>query len=348
MAVTEPLTLLYRGPLSSCNYACTYCPFGKRRETAAELALDRTALERFVGHVLERGAPTGVLFTPWGEALVRPWYREAIARLSRAPHVKKVAIQTNLHAPLAFLDAADISKVGLWCTYHPGETTLGRFLERAARLEAYGASFSVGVVGLRAHFDAIETLRAALPPHRYLWVNAYKREPDYYRSEDVARLIRVDPHFATNLRPHQSLGRPCRTGRSVFSVDGQGTVRRCHFVPQRLGNLYDGTLRRATSDLPCPNASCGCHIGYVHLVALGLDALYGPGLLERALPSASGETAPALDGRGEDRAVPPRSGATVSAVREDRKRKSMSLAATQLEGDGGATRTRRAAIVEAP
>ena len=35
------LSILYRGPLSSCNYACAYCPFAKRTETAAELAHDR-------------------------------------------------------------------------------------------------------------------------------------------------------------------------------------------------------------------------------------------------------------------------------------------------------------------
>ncbi len=42
------LSILYRGPLSSCNYDCPYCPFAKRQETAAELLVDRAALERFV------------------------------------------------------------------------------------------------------------------------------------------------------------------------------------------------------------------------------------------------------------------------------------------------------------
>ena len=27
------LSILYRGPLSSCNYGCEYCPFAKHRET---------------------------------------------------------------------------------------------------------------------------------------------------------------------------------------------------------------------------------------------------------------------------------------------------------------------------
>ena len=30
--------ILYRGPLSSCNYACDYCPFAKRAESRVELA----------------------------------------------------------------------------------------------------------------------------------------------------------------------------------------------------------------------------------------------------------------------------------------------------------------------
>ena len=41
------LSILYRGPLSSCNYGCAYCPFAKHAETAAELDADRRALERF-------------------------------------------------------------------------------------------------------------------------------------------------------------------------------------------------------------------------------------------------------------------------------------------------------------
>ncbi|MEN8446791.1 MAG: radical SAM protein, partial [Cyanobacteria bacterium J06555_13] len=28
------LSILYRGPLLSCNYGCEYCPFAKRQQTA--------------------------------------------------------------------------------------------------------------------------------------------------------------------------------------------------------------------------------------------------------------------------------------------------------------------------
>ncbi|GAB5549038.1 MAG: hypothetical protein SangKO_087980 [Sandaracinaceae bacterium] len=98
-------------------YACEYCPFAKRKESPVELARDRDALDRFVSWVEARGGETSVFFTPWGEALVRRWYRDAIVRLGHLPHLRRVAIQTNLHAPLDFLREAARDRVALWCTY---------------------------------------------------------------------------------------------------------------------------------------------------------------------------------------------------------------------------------------
>ena len=58
-------------------------------------------------------------------------------------------------------------------------------------------------------------------------------------------------------------------------------MRRCHFVPTRLGNLYDGSYLTALGPRPCENAFCDCHIGYVHLKRLSLDEVFGNGILER-------------------------------------------------------------------
>ena len=279
------LRLLYRGPLESCNYGCDYCPFAKKVDSRAELAADRAALERFVGWVGGRRARIGVLFTPWGEALVRRSYQDAIVTLSRMDHVERAAIQTNLSGDLAFLARAEASKVALWATYHPEWTRRARFVDRVRAVRARGAGISVGVVGFRRFADEIEALRAELPEDVYLWINAPKRlEPP--TAEDVARLSRIDPHFATNTRAHPSLGRSCRAGASVVSIDGAGDVRRCHFVDEVIGNLYDGSFDAALRERPCPNATCGCHIGYVHLDALELDAVYGDGILERIPTSA--------------------------------------------------------------
>jgi len=274
------LTLLYRGPLASCDYDCPYCPFAKRRDSPETLRADRAALERFTGWAAgQDGDRLRILFTPWGEGLVRSWYRRAMVELSRLPHVERVAIQTNLSCRTAWLDDADLGSLALWCTYHPGQTPYDRFLGKALDLAARGVRFSVGVVGLPEHHAEALRLREALPDHVYLWVNA--AEGRTYPDAEAAAWTGIDPLFPYSRHPHRSAGLPCRTGESVVSVDGAGTVRRCHFVPAELGNLYDGSYRAALRPRACPLAVCDCHIGYVHLEPPGLYDVFAGGILER-------------------------------------------------------------------
>ncbi|MGE0711707.1 MAG: STM4011 family radical SAM protein [Planctomycetota bacterium] len=281
--MSAALTLLYRGALVSCNYACAYCPFAKRQETRAEQERDRAQLERFVAWVEGQGAHRlSLLFTPWGEALVRPWYRAALARLSRLAHVERVAIQTNLSVDPRWTEAADLGTLALWATFHPGQTSRARFLARCRELDRRGVRYSVGIVGLREHLAEAEALRAELDPGVYLWVNAYERDPDYYRPDEVQRLERLDPLFRLNLVRHPSRGLPCRAGHEALAVDREGALRRCHFIPEVLGDLYaPGDLERALRLRACTNETCGCYIGYLHLEPLDLYRVYAGGVLER-------------------------------------------------------------------
>ena len=293
------LSILYRGPLSSCNYACDYCPFAKRTESSAELAHDRECLERFTSWIRGRAVDRiGVLFTPWGEALVRRWYQDALAELTQLPHVVKAAIQTNISCKLDWVERCDQSKLALWCTFHPGEITRERFLAKCRELLDRGVRFSVGVVGLKEHFDDIRALRDALPPDVYLWVNAYKRGQDnlppgplavdadaqlthYYTPEMIANLTGIDPLFPLSNTRHASRGEACRAGASAITVDGDGNVRRCHFIKDVIGNIYAADFESGLRERPCANETCGCHIGYVHLDRLKLYDAFGDGVLER-------------------------------------------------------------------
>jgi MoaA/NifB/PqqE/SkfB family radical SAM enzyme len=276
------LSILYRGPLSSCNYACWYCPFAKHRETTAELADDRQALERFVGWV--EGHPQhelGILFTPWGEALIRPWYQDALIRLTNLRHVQRAVIQTNLSCRLDWVDRCDKDRLALWATYHPTEVERTRFVSQCKKLMDRGVRFSVGVVGLKEHAEEIEALRRELPESIYLWINAYKDKLDYYLEEDVRRFSQIDALFPVNNVRHSSLDRSCRAGHTVIAVDGEGTIRRCHFIKEPIGNIYDPDFEKALAPRPCTNATCGCHIGYVHMNELNLHDVFADGVLER-------------------------------------------------------------------
>ncbi|MGN6547125.1 MAG: STM4011 family radical SAM protein [Aureliella sp.] len=276
------LSILYRGPLSSCNYDCDYCPFAKHHETAAELKVDRQALERFESWCAsQQTLRLSILFTPWGEALTRRWYRDAICRLSHQPHLRKVAIQTNLSCQLDWLKQCDLERVGLWCTFHPEQVALDQFVDQCHRLDAIGAKYSVGVVGRKEHWEAAQALRTQLRPEIYMWVNAFKDQPSYYEDAEIAQWTALDPLFPINNRRHPSLGKSCRAGQTVISVDGEGTVRRCHFIKTKLGNLYEDSLETMLAPRRCTNAVCGCHIGYVHLEELQLYEVFGDGVLER-------------------------------------------------------------------
>jgi len=277
-------SILYRGPLSSCNYGCDYCPFAKRNETYEQLESDRVALARFINWCEAQsasGCELSVLFTPWGEALIRPWYQEALARFTQMPHVRRAAIQTNISCHLKWVDGCKLDRLALWCTYHPTETTRQRFLDRCYELDQRGVRYSVGIVGLKAHVEDAKWLRERLPESVYLWVNAFKRSENYYDAPTFDALTKIDPLFPINNVRHASRGNACRTGHEVFSVDGDGAMRRCHFIKEVIGNIYDEKWEATLSPRPCSAETCGCHIGYVHMNKLELYELFGDGVLER-------------------------------------------------------------------
>jgi sulfatase maturation enzyme AslB (radical SAM superfamily) len=95
-------TILYRGSLISCNYGCEYCPFAKRQQTAAELAIDKQALERFVNWIFQHPQHQfSILFTPWGEALIHKCYQQALVirmvryAIANAPYATSIFLCNN-------------------------------------------------------------------------------------------------------------------------------------------------------------------------------------------------------------------------------------------------------------
>lgn len=276
------LSILYRGPLSSCNYGCDYCPFAKHHETYAEHEADRKALQRFVDWIDSRNTDhISVLFTPWGEALVRKRYQNAITHLTQQPQVDKVAIQTNLSCRLEWVENCDKNKLALWTTFHPTQISRERFLARCLELDQRGVRFSVGMVGMKEHREEIAAMRRALPPHIYLWINAYKQRRHYYTSEELQQFTAIDPLFRVNTRNYRSVGQACQAGQSVISVDGDGTMRRCHFIKTPIGNIYEPDFEQSLYARTCTNRTCNCHIGYVHMPELNLYDVFGSGILER-------------------------------------------------------------------
>ncbi|MFD0590224.1 STM4011 family radical SAM protein [Paenibacillus sp. GCM10027627] len=276
--------IYYRGSLTSCNYDCPYCPFSKNKDSLETLAKDRAQLEAFVLWVREQGAEgtrLSIFFNPYGEGLTHRWYREAMAELSHMEHVEKVAIQTNLSAKLDWIDGLHAGKAAFWVTYHPGQVACDKFLRQCMTLYEKGIAFSVGSVGLKSATDSLKELRGKLPQDVYMWVNAYKDQPDYYTEADAAVLQEIDPHFQINAMDYDSKGKACNAGYDVFYVLGDGRVKRCYKDRQVIGNLYREGLHAISKKRPCRMACCDCYIGYIHMPELKLEEVYGESILER-------------------------------------------------------------------
>jgi MoaA/NifB/PqqE/SkfB family radical SAM enzyme len=274
--------VMYRGPLTSCNYSCAYCPFAKRLETASQLQRDRTSLRRFVDWIpIQHDERFNVLFTPWGEALVRSWYRDAFVELSHQSNVASVAVQTNLSCNIDWIRDCNLDRVGLWATLHATEVSPAAFISKVERLRELGVSMSVGMVAVPSFLDQIEDVRKCLPPDVYLWLNAQQPRSRPYRGDEVARLVAIDPHFRLTLRRERSIGRPCRAGETTFAVDGDGDMRRCHFVDEVIGNIYSSNWQSTLRPRGCPKQFCDCFLGKAQLRADELTPFFGDRLLER-------------------------------------------------------------------
>jgi MoaA/NifB/PqqE/SkfB family radical SAM enzyme len=291
------LSVLYRGPLSSCNYACDYCPFSKRRETKARLERDHAALLRFQAWVADQTQHCWrVLFTPWGEALVRRWYREALVELSHRPHVELLTVQTNLSSGLEWLARCATDRVSLWATYHPTQTSIDRFLRKVDTVRERGVRICVGVVGVPEALPRIEELKQRLPDGVYLWVNAQQPRRRPYTPEEHARLQAVDSQFPMTTRRQPSFGGFCSTGESSFTVDGDGHMRRCHFVDEVIGNVYQPGWEDTLHPRTCPRRFCDCFLGKSQLLGNQLTPFFGAAVMARLRDVPAGDS-PYMDCR---------------------------------------------------
>ena len=276
------LKILYRGSLISCNYGCEYCPFAKRQQTTAEQNLDKQQLQRFVNWISQHPQHQfSILFTPWGEALIHKHYQQALVNLTQLSHVNKVAIQTNLSCNLDWVEDCNKDSLALWATFHPEWVSRQSYVSQCLKLDKRKVRFSAGVVGFPQFKNEIAALRQELPSHIYLWINAVKKQLPQLSPSDRKFFESIDPLYHLNTHHYPSLGRSCRAGKSVISVDGEGTIRRCHFIKEPIGNIYHHNWEEVLQERDCSNDSCHCHIGYVHLDYLELDKVFGNGILER-------------------------------------------------------------------
>ena len=319
--------LLYRGSLKSCNYRCSYCPFSKRRSSEHELARDRSQWIQFYGSLAEGakeqspkpgegvderagggvderiGARVGaVMITPYGEALIHPWYWKGIAAISSLETIDAVGAQTNLSFDAEeMLDLFDRAggrrdKLRLWASFHPEMISAGRFSQQCERIVQAGVTLCAGAVGAPHNLDLIRHLREILPGEIYLWINRMDGLRRPYTQAERSAFQDIDPYFPQELKHRKAS--PANCADRLFA-EGDGTLRLCN-ISRPVNKNRDGSAP------VCGHSACSCYLAYggrrdyEHHLAFGRYPLFRVPWKPRAfffdidgtlIPRAAGRTA---------------------------------------------------------
>lgn len=277
--------IYYRGKLNTCNYTCSYCPFG-RKSHQLPTAEDKQAWERFITAIEQwEGESLQLFIIPYGEALIHRYYREGIVRLASLPQVTGISCQTNLSFPAArWLDelhasAAPVSKMKLWASFHPEMTSVNDFVQQLHTLHQAGMEVCAGAVGNPTAKITLHELRNALSPEIYLFINAMQGLKTPLSEEDIRFFSQLDNLFEYDLKNAPARWDDCSGGRSSCFVDWKGDMYACPRSQVKIGNFYEDN--GLDLSLPCRRKVCDCYIAFSNLCSHPLQQVMGDGVLWR-------------------------------------------------------------------
>ena len=277
--------IYYRGKLNSCNYTCSYCPFGKKSHLTATTQ-DEQAWNRFITAIEQwQGGPLQLFIIPYGEALIHRYYRKGIIHLAALPQVAGISCQTNLSFSAdEWLDEFSatptlISKIKIWASFHPEMTSVESFVRRLHTLYNAGIQVCAGAVGNPMAKSVLGDLRNALLPDIYLFINAMQGLKSPLSVEDIRFFTQLDNLFEYDLKNASAQWDICSGGRSSCFIDWKGDIFGCPRSQVKIGNLYQNQILDLL--LPCRRKVCDCYIAFSNLTNHPLHRIMGAGAFWR-------------------------------------------------------------------
>ena len=277
--------IYYRGKLNSCNYTCSYCPFGKKSHPTSKMR-DKQAWSRFITAIEQWEGETLQLFViPYGEALIHRYYREGIIQLASLPQVTGISCQTNLSFPadewLNELRTAPalINKIKVWASFHPEMTSVEKFVRQLHTLHNAGIQVCAGAVGNPLAKNILADLRNTLSPDIYLFINAMQGLKSPLSNEDIRFFTQLDNLFEYDLRNAPAQWENCSGGRSACFIDWKGDIFACPRSKVKIGNLYRS--QKLDTSLSCQRKVCDCYIAFSNLTNHPLHSIMGKGTFWR-------------------------------------------------------------------
>ncbi|TFE28252.1 hypothetical protein E0F15_15385 [Frankia sp. B2] len=166
--MTDALRIWYVAGQRLCNFDCPYCvstgDWSKSRRYDWTDPADRDVLAATVGWIGSRPHPVEVRLGSLGEPFASSFFLQQAGWLTRQDNVRYVELLSNaslLERRLPLLaETAEMAKVSLWLTWHPGQISLETFTTAAALAhDTYGCFVVVNVL-LFSPAEATETRRA--------------------------------------------------------------------------------------------------------------------------------------------------------------------------------------------
>lgn len=277
--------IYYRGKLNSCNYSCSYCPFGKKSHLVATTQ-DEQAWNRFITAIEQwKGGPLQLFIIPYGEALIHRYYRKGIIHLAALPQVAGISCQTNLSfSAKRWLDEirmspAVISKIRLWASFHPEMVSVEKFVGQIHILHHAGMEVCAGAVGNPSAKAVLNDLRKTLSPDIYLFINAMQGLSSPLSQEDILFFRQLDNLFEYDLKNAPAQWGVCAGGKSNCFVDWKGDMYACPRSRVKLGNFYQGDS--SILPLSCKRKVCDCYLAFSNLNNHPLHRIMGEGTFWR-------------------------------------------------------------------
>lgn len=273
-------TILYRGSLKSCNYACSYCPFAKHSASCREQERDKKDWMKFWQSLEARAKDLGafaLMVVPYGEALLYPWYWEGLAKLSRLKQAEAVGVQTNLSFSLE--DALVLweraggkkEKLRLWASFHPEMVSPEAFAQKCRKVAGEGIALCAGAVGVPQNLPVLKKLRCLLPDSLYLWINAMDGLQRPYTREEEQAFAALDPFFVREQEAVPANPEHC-TDR--LFIEGNGRMHTCNISSTLPKNWYQEDF--SFPPPRCRNRWCTCYLAYGIRADWINSLLFGP------------------------------------------------------------------------
>jgi len=249
----------------ACNYDCSYCIQSPRyRRGRPERSRLESALNTF------SALPgTWEIKCSGGEAFAHPLFMELIVPglMERTPH--HISVLTNFSAPrselMKFVSLTRGRLRVFSASLHLEFVSQDDFVSKAKwfvdQLDP-GIDFVVNQVLVPDRMEEVRACRDALEEHGIRWFAQWMKvdgRPISY-PKGVESLVGSRP---ANRSPSFQ-GRTCLAGSLYFTVDKDGTAWSCRTAKRgkegRLGNLFDGSLKRWAEGRPCPYDICPCTV----------------------------------------------------------------------------------------